>query len=189
MNIAQFNKIIQTITNKNLSIRVNEGFNPENILIELGGEYYIHSENNERYASGFYFKVPKKIDNLVKSFVNQYSTKYKEQLDSYITKPFYNLSHHCKSPKMLLKEIENNFNDTDTQKTYFEHGFYATNYGIGIYRIFIFSSLMLNKMDNYLINKGVLFANELSEKELVLRYKTKLSYELNLSLLNGFKLK
>jgi hypothetical protein len=92
------------------------------------------------------------------------------------------------SKESLMQQIEANFNLPEIENTMKRYGFYATEYGIGIFVLFNteYVKKACNGMAKYLQSNGIPYANEFSEAGWVLRFKIGISKQAHENLLANF---
>jgi hypothetical protein len=153
------------------------------------------------------FTTPKKEENLIRSFVNQFCKKYKEpdpscyngvypgstsweNMDD-LSREYCYLHHssHMYNEKQLMEQIKMNMNDPKIEGALCRYGFYETNYGIGIFILFAGTYEMnaINKMKCYLKNNNIPFANEFSEAKWVYRFLLNIDKDTHAAILNKFR--
>ena len=116
-----------------------------------------------------------KIDNLLKTFLTQFSAKAK--IDD------------GKNGWLSKNEILNGIIEKNANRVY-SGLFYTTLYGIGFWRVFSIKKdddVRNDKLYNFLKEKKVSFTNELSDAAWVLRYKIGNDVNMNNFLLNEFR--
>ena len=120
-----------------------------------------------------------KIDNLLKSFLTQFSAK---------VKIYKGLDNNGETTWFSKKEIFNGIVEKNANRVY-SGLFYTTLYGIGFWRIFCLKvdSERNDKLYNFLKAKKIPFTNELSDANWVLRYKIGNDINKNNFLLNEFR--
>ena len=202
MKNSQFEKLIQEITGRNFILNDSA----ENI--EPGKKYQVTRKlpiTGRRV--GFEWTAAKCEDKLLRSFVTAFCSKYKEPNPAGYNKEYggkiytwdektpeqkeYAYSHHVAnmySKDALMKQIEENFNNPAIENTILRHGFYPTEYGIGIFCLFCSNGVLnaIEKMKNYLQKASIPFSNEFSDARWVLRYKLNLSKDVHSNILNSF---
>jgi hypothetical protein len=89
----------------------------------------------------------------------------------------------------LMKQIETNFQAPEMSGIMLRHGFYNTEYGIGIFSLFAFDSVIqaIHKMKEYLTDAAIPYTNEYSDARWVYRFKLNISKDIHLSILNQFE--
>jgi hypothetical protein len=199
MDANNFLKLVNGITNKDFKISGD----PE--LIEPEKEYIfwrktpIHS-----ITVSFKFKAPKNEESFIRTFINNYCSKYREPSPksyngrygrswdkmSEEDRDFAHLHHssHMKNKETLLEEIKTNLEKSDIEAILLNYGFYHTNYGLGIFVLFAgtYEMSSINKMRTFLESQHFIFSNEFSDKRWVYRFKLNLSKDLHLSILKKF---
>ena len=197
---TNFINLISLITKRNLMID-----NVKELLPEK--EYFIY-----KYLPltdkkvGFLFKTPKDTDNFLKSFITQFTNKYKEpdpKAYDYSARVYgekaryenktelekeYCYTHHSNkmfSKSELLKQIEDNFSSSEITKGLIKYGFYPTLYGIGIFCFWYTKGveIAINEMKNFLKQKGISYTNEFSSARWVFRFKIGLTKEMHNNLI------
>ena len=145
--------------------------------IKLQHSYGVSINSND---IDFIFKVGKKEDNILKTFVTQYINKYAVKNnptleDGVIVYP---------KKEAVLNDLKNNNRVT---KSFF----YTTLYGIGWFCFFSSNKSFLetnNLLEIYLKKEGVKFTNEFSEAGWVYRFVINKDIEVHNNLLNKLEL-
>jgi len=125
------------------------------------------------------FKTGKKEDNILKTFISQFISKY--QCKQFIIKN-NNFVYPTK------KEVINSLKNSNRVSKYY---FYTTLYGIGYFCIFMSTDKFneTNKLlSTYLKSKNILFTNEYSDANWVYRFVINKDVSIHNELLNNFKL-
>lgn len=173
MTRLEFNKLIQTITNKrDIELLILEDQNAKKWYDKTYNDRFEIIKENTTYCiyDGyvlFDFKVGK-LDSLLKTFVTQYISKYLIKtplvLDGIISE---------RTKETCLKELQHN-------SSRLSYGLcYSTNYGIGLWQILIPQSTLISMKQNInslLESKGIKYKNETSEAGWVFRYLIDGSY-------------
>lgn len=201
MKTEKFNNFIQEITGRNLIVRTND------VELQLEKEYYVSLILPiTKICVGFYWKLPKKEDNIMRSFITAFSSKYFEpDPKSYDGSYFGSKSwddmtekdkercymHHRSnmySRSELLSQIEKNFEKENFTEVMCKYGFYHTNYGIGMFCYFNteFVRNAIEKFKVYLTKKGIPFSNEYSDARWVYRFVLGLDKQKHESILEKF---
>jgi hypothetical protein len=202
MNTQKFNLLINSITGRTLIIdTIDTELKPEK-------EYFIYKYlplTNSKI--GFIWKTPKVQDKFLKTFITNFCNKYKEpnpraydwHAKSYGEKAKWENKtdiekeqahrHHSGnmySKKSLMEQLETNFNLPETETAILKYGFYATEYGIGIFVLFAGSRelVAVKEMKKYLNANNIIYKNEFSEARWVLRFKINLTKEIHNKILN-----
>ena len=165
MEVTQFNKIASLITGRTCELI------SDSEMIELSTDYRIKVEEGFYWA--FEFKSGKSYDNLINTFISQFTSKYKEQLPEFKGKKFYDLSHHFYSKHQLMEQIKLNFESSSFIEKYSKYGFYSTNYGIGIFSLLLRSddiTTISKQLNKILLSNKIKFHNEYSDKRWVYRW-------------------
>lgn len=126
----------------------------------------------------FSFKTTKKEDTIIKSFVNQYITKWETKRTVIVDGEF--------KKRTKAECIESLKNNNRVAKYYF----YTTLYGIGFFCFFMSENVFrktLEVMGTYLKSKGIEYTNELSEAGWVCRFVINQEVEQHNELLENFK--
>ena len=204
METIKFQNLIQAITGKDLKINTND------TEIVNGKEYTIYrtlplTERNISFA----WKAAITNEKLLRSFITAYTTKYREpnpRAYDYMAKVYgesarwenktelekeYAYSHHSSNmygKQELMKQIEENFKSDTMYNTMILYGFYATEYGVGIFSLFEFDSVIkaIKQMKEYLNAKCIPYKNEYSDARWVYRFKLNLTKEAHEALLHNF---
>jgi hypothetical protein len=170
----------------------------ENIKFHLqttGGEWYEQKytnvfdniELNTSYGVcvdgstiDFIFKVGKKYDNILKTFVTQYINKYKVK-NTYIL-----VDGKVTNPKKI--DVINKLKNSNRVAKYF---FYTTLYGIGYFCYFMNDKTQKETnflLKNYLDSLKISFKNEFSEAGWVYRFVINKDVKIHNNLLNNFNI-
>lgn len=204
MQTTNFQNLIQAITGRDFIIKTND------TEIVNGKEYLIYRTLplTDRDIS-FTWKAALTNEKLLRSFITAYTTKYREpnpRAYDWSVRTYgesarwenktdlekeYAYSHHSSNmygKQELMKQIEENFKSETMYNTMILYGFYATEYGVGIFSLFEFESITraIQQMKEYLNKKSIPFINEYSDARWVLRFKLNLTKEAHQSLLNNF---
>ena len=200
MNRLNFQALINSLTKRDFIINSNDTeLQPEK-------EYHIYRKLpiTERTVS-FYWKTPKKPESFLRSFITAYASKYREPNparyrgqhggESWEQKSpkqrEYAYSNHASnmfSKKQLIEQIEANANTPGMDKVFSKYGFYATEYGIGIF-VFYGGEYVIKackSMTEFLQGRNIPFSNELSDAHWVLRYKINAGKNIHESLLKSY---
>lgn len=202
MKTENFIKLINAITGKDFILDVGHD------EIELNFKYYIYRKLPiSKRRIGFYFTTPKNEENLVKSFINNYTKKYLEpDPENYNYKygdkdykwddkteeqkefAYYNHRSYMYSPQSLTEQIKANLNKEGIDNILSRYGFYTTNYGIGIFVIFStkYEISAIDKLKEYLSNKNIPYKNEFSNAKWVYRFVLSISKEMHNEILKDF---
>jgi hypothetical protein len=201
METLNLEKLIQKITGRDFIINTTDAD------IKHEKEYQILRilPITERKIS-FYWKAPKSDEKILRSFITAFCNKYREpRPSSYNGKYFgstkwddmspekreYAYGHHSSnmySSKELLNQVQDNFNSDDITESLCRYGFYATEYGIGIFSLYETDGVIraIVKMTNYLKSKSIPFKNEYSDARWVLRFKLNLDKQSHVNILKSF---
>lgn len=204
MNKSKFEKLIQVITKRDLNIITDD------IDIQFSKTYVVCRTLpiTQRHVC-FEWKTASSDDKLLRSFITAFTTKYKEpnpraydwSARTYGEKALwenksdeekeYAYGHHSSnmfSKEELLKQIEANFNNMDIEDALLKYGFYATEYGIGIFCFWEtpFVTEAISKMKHYLKTGNIPFANEYSDARWVYRFKLGLTKAMHAQIIQSF---
>lgn len=152
---------------------------------------------------GFEWKTPDSDEKMLKSFIKTFISKYKEpDPESYLEPMTWkdmtdakreSAFYHCSaarrlSKEKLLEQVKASFELPEMKTALCKWGFYETNYGVGIFRLFNTVSVnqSLFAMREFLTEKGIPFSEELSEAGWVHRFMIGISKEFHKSLLENF---
>lgn len=118
-----------------------------------------------------------KIENLLKTFITQFSSKYKRMVC------IDGIFEYQKKETIQKQIIEKN------QDRVYKGLFYTTLYGIGFWAVFCMSKDIDDtfKLIKYLNGKNVPYTNELSDAGWVIRFKINKTIEFHNELLTNFK--
>jgi len=200
MKTENFIKIINSITGRDF--KVKQGIEE----IGLESEYYIYRVLPvSKRTVGFIFKTPKKEETLIKTFITQFTSKYFEPDPASYDGSYYgstswdNMSeedkefaylHHRSNmfnKKQLLEQVKENAITSETEYVFSRYGFYATNYGVGLFVLFgLNNRTAVSKMKNYLDDLHLPYHNEFSDARWVFRFVLNISKEIHIKLLNEF---
>lgn len=204
MNKENFEKLIQSITGRNLIIDTTDA------EIVNGKEYFVykHLPITDRKVY-FKWKVAMTDEKMLRSFITAFCTHYREpdpRSYDYSARTYgesarwenrsekdkeYAYGHHTSnmfSKDDLMKQIEANFNNKEIEGTLIRYGFYNTEYGIGIFALWQTQYVVnaINQMKEYLSKKSIPFTNEFSDARWVFRFKLNISKEVHGQILNSF---
>lgn len=202
MNTINFQKLIQAITGRDFTIQTDD------LEIINGKEYKIYRILPlTGYTISFTWKAALTNEKLLRSFITSFTTKYREPNPiaynySYggthyswesktDTEKEYAYMHHRSNmfnKTDLMKQIEVNFKSEKMYNTMILYGFYATEYGVGIFSLFEFDSVIkaVKQMKDYLNTKNIPFVNEYSDARWVYRFKLNLTKQAHEAILNNF---
>lgn len=202
MNTQKFQKLIQSITGRNLVIKTND----ENIV--NGKEYFIAVMlplTGERHA--FKWKVALTDEKILRSFITAFCTKHREpdpkSYDySYGGKEYRwadrtplerenaycHHASHMYNKAELLEQVQANFSKPEIEQTLIRYGFYTTEYGIGIFAFWQTDYVRnaIDKLKSHLQGQSIPFSNEFSDARWVYRFKLNLTKEAHNNILNSF---
>ncbi len=200
MNATNFIKLASIITGRDLHISTQTEILPET-------EYFIYKVLPlTQRKIGFIYKAPKDPDNFLRSFITQFTTKFKEpnpRAYDYSARTYgekarwenksdlekeYAHSHHSSNmydKKELMEQIEANFSRPEITTGLIRYGFYPTLYGIGIFCFWYTAGVekAIQEMRDFLATKGIPFKTEFSEARWVFRFKLGLSKQAHLNLI------
>jgi hypothetical protein len=204
MQTSNLTKLIQSLTGRPFIV----GTKDENIQLEK--EYFIyHVLPISQRKVGFIWLTPKTPEKLLKSFITAFCNKYKEpnpRAYDYSARTygpsalyenktpeekefcFYHHSSNMYSKQCLMEQIKFNFDLPEFEKVLLRYGFYPTEYGIGIFILFVNNSVStaVKKMSEFLKAQNIPFSNELSDAQWVLRFKLNISKEKHTQILQSF---
>jgi len=205
METINFLNLINSITKKDFQIDTTD---PEIISEKT---YYIYKITPiKKINVGFDFKAPKNEENLIKSFINVYCSKYREPNpanykyderysndknycwemfdDAKKEQCYYHHSSNMYSKAALLEQIKENMNDSNIEDVLCKYGFYHTVYGIGIFVLFsgIYEMNAINRLSNYLKSKNIPYKNEYSNARWVYRFVLNIDKDIHKSILSDF---
>jgi len=203
MKVDQFQGLIQAVTGRDFVISTKSE------TLEHETEYCIWRKipGTDRKVS-FYWKTPKTDEKMLRSFITAFTTKYREP-DPANYKPCtiyperkaweqltdleksYCYMHHSSnmySKEALLKQVQANFESPEIESALRRYGFYATEYGVGIFVFFdtTYVQKAVRSMYEYLKAKSIPFSNEYSDARWVFRFKLGLNKEIHESILSSF---
>lgn len=202
MKKENFEKLIQFATGRDFVI------NTSDTEIEGGKEYHIYRTlpHTHRHVS-FKWKAALNEEKMLRSFITSFTTKYREPNPAAYTTcaPYYSKSWHEKtqyeqecaymhhasnmySKKELMEQVQTNFGKSEMRHALIRYGFYATQYGVGIFCFFETEWVInaINEMKNHLRELNIPFANEYSDARWVYRFKINLSKEAHEGILERF---
>lgn len=202
METFKFQKLIESITGRDFKI------NTKDAELQPEKEYKIFRVLPiHKMTISFNWKTPKTNEKFLKSFITAFCNKYKEpnpeaynrtyngtvykwedKTDKEKEFCYYNHSSNMYNKKHLLNQVQANFNNENIEDVLCKYGFYATEYGIGIFALWETQQVLnaINKMNNYLKNKSIAFKNEYSDARWVLRFKLGLDKTIHTNILNNF---
>lgn len=195
MKSSKFNLIISALTGRDLTIHPHNSLpsfvsrdSVESTEITPENRYdifkWVTLDGIPTYATSFEFKTPKNEENLVKSFVSQFIAKFHEPDPSRYKdwntrtpeKRLYAHRHHpgfMLSKGQLSAQVAAISTKNEAQRVFMRHGFYPTNYGIGIFVVCFapaFTAKAIDAMADFLTSEGVPFTNEFSNARWVYRF-------------------
>lgn len=147
-------------------------------IIEENTIYGVYITDDISNDIEFEFKTGK-IDNLLKSFITNFSRKHKS----------YELGDDD-----FIKQIDNKtvFNNiiTKNHNRVYKQLFYTTLYGIGFWALFSTEKdvHIANDLKKYLNENGIKFTNEFSDAQWVYRFKINKDVTIHNQLLENFKI-
>jgi hypothetical protein len=201
MKTQQFQDLIQAITGRPLTFKIQTEEIPLDSVVMVFRPW-----KPGETTLAFTWKTPKKEDSLLRSFITTFCTKYREpDPDTYegqswqryaekwddpathwTGSPWHHHATHQVSKGKLRKQVADNFASFDS--TMARLGFYATEYGIGIFTLYggewVRNSLV--EMSNYLAENGLPYRNELSDAGWVTRFILKLDKPTHTKILGSF---
>ncbi len=202
MNTINFQKLIQAITGRDFLIQTDD------LEIINGKEYKVYRILPlTEYTISFTWKAALTNEKLLRSFITSFTTKYREPNPMAYSRSYgdtqynwesktdiekeYAYMHHSSnmfSKTDLMKQIEVNFKSETMYNTMILYGFYATEYGVGIFSLFEFDSVIkaIKQMKDYLNTKNIPFVNEYSDARWVYRFKLNLTKQAHEAILNNF---
>jgi hypothetical protein len=203
MNVKNLQTLIQAITGRELIIETADH------EIEAGKDYQIYKmlPISQRKIA-FKWTAAKSEEKMLRSFITAFTTKYLEpnpaayngrySSDDYkwatMTEEkkefaYYHHRSNMLGRDALMKQIETNFQAPEMSGIMLRHGFYNTEYGIGIFSLFAFDSVIqaIHKMKEYLTDAAIPYTNEYSDARWVYRFKLNISKDIHLSILNQFE--
>lgn len=202
MKKNQFQQLIQAATGRQLTLDIEAEEIPleTKITVKRAAKYF-----------AFEWTTPKKEDSLLRSFISVFCSKYREPdpatyNDSFygetwetkyaakwndpathhICAPWHHHRDHMLSREKLRSQVEANFSDFTADMA--RLGFYATNYGIGIFTIYggRWAQEALIKMKEHLESLAIPFFNEKSDAGWVTRFVLGLDKPKHSAILGGF---
>jgi hypothetical protein len=207
MKTDQFQKLVQAVTGRPLTFSCDSEEVPLDSKITINRPW---KEGKTVFA--FNWKTPKKEDSLLRSFITAFCSNYKEPDPKTYSRncPCYgdtwikyaeswenpethwncSLWHHhaghMTSKSKLKEQVVSNFESFDAGTA--RLGFYATNYGIGIFTIYGGSWVKesLAKMSSYLQENSIPYRNELSDAGWVTRFIIGVEKPAHMNILNGY---
>ena len=209
MKTIQFEKLIQAITGRPLTLRTST-LSEE---IPLSSSVAIHRpwKPGETVCS-FVWKTPKKEDSLMRSFITAFCSKYLEPDPAtyprdcsiygdtwsrhaeawsnpethWTCSPWYHHRTHQTSKDKLKTQVVENFSNFSADMS--RLGFYPTEYGIGIFTLYGGQWVRdaLETMAQHLTVNGIPFSNEMSEAGWVTRFLIGADKETHIQLLGSY---
>ncbi len=202
MNTENFVKLINLLTNRDFMISTKD------TEIETEKEYYIYRVLPiSQRKIGFSWKTPVNEENLIRSFITAFTSKYREpnpraydknyggkeyrwdtMTDEQKEFAYYHHASNMYSKKQLLEMIEDNMTKDEIKSDFCKYGFYPTMYGVGIFAFWTTNSVLyaINEMKTYLNSQGIFFSNEYSDAKWVYRFKINASKPIHANILNNF---
>lgn len=201
MKTQQFQDLLQAVACRPLTLKIQAEEIPLDSTIQIFRPW-----KHGQTTLAFTWKTPKKEDSLLRSFITTFCAKYrepdpdtyeKESWQRYAEKwndptthwscpPWHHHATHQLSKQKLKTQVSDNFSRFDSKMA--RLGFYATDYGIGIFTLYggqwVRNSLA--EMSNYLTENGIPYRNELSDAGWVTRFVLKLDKVTHFKLLGGF---
>jgi hypothetical protein len=203
MKKENFEKLIRVMTGRPLEIKTQD------VELQTETEYCVirKIEGSDR-DTRFYWKTPKKQDNLMRSFITCFTSKYTEPNPAnYGPSTIYTdrktwaemsdkerafaYCHHRNnmfSKQALLGQIEANFNTPEMGAAMIKYGFYLTDYGTGIYVLYggKYVETAVVKMMDFLKAESIPYRNEFSDAKWVLRFVLNISRPIHDKILTKF---
>jgi len=158
-------------------------------------------------ACGFDWKTPKTDEKMLRSFITAFTSKFREpDPKTYISetgamvwdlmsdeKREYAYNHHSGhmlSKDKLLAQVQARFACPQIENALNLWGFYATEYGIGIFCFWQteFVNKAIENMRKHLSEKGITAGEEFSDARWVFRFRIEANKEIHTSILNEFAL-
>jgi len=204
MKKENFEKLIRVMTGRPLEIKTQD------VELQTETEYCIIRRNIEGTDSytQFYWKTPKKQDNMMRSFITCFTSKYKEpNPTNYGPNTWYPnrktweemsgrerasaYMHHGSNmfgKQALLEQIQTNFSTPEMGAAMMRYGFYLTDYGIGTYVLYggKYVEDAIFKMMKFLKEEGIIYRNEFSDAKWVLRFVLNISRPIHDKILMKF---
>jgi hypothetical protein len=202
MKTTQFTQLIQIATGRDFKINTTD----EDLRDET--EYYIFRKLPVTGKTvSFKWTTPKAEEKYLCSFITAFCSKYREPNPAAYTTcaPYFSPSwnemtaekqefaynHHASnmySKKQLMDQVEANFNNPEITKGLNRYGFYATEYGIGTFVLFAtrYVEQSIYEMTEYLKQQGIVFTNEYSNAQWVLRFKINATKQIHEGILTSF---
>lgn len=203
MRTENFEKLIRVMTGRPLEIKTQD------TELQTETEYCVirKIENSDR-DTRFYWKTPKKQDNMMRSFITCFTSKYiepnpanygpsswypnaktwDEMSDKDRTVAYCHHRSNMFSKERLLQQIDANFNTPEMGAAMIRYGFYLTDYGTGIFVLYggQYVETAVTKMMQFLKAEGVPYRNEFSDAKWVLRFVLNISRPIHEKLLMKF---
>lgn len=198
MNAQKFTKLIQAITGRDFVIDSTD----KEIIPD---KEYVISRTLPITGRPVYFswKTAKTDEKLLRSFITAFCGKYREPNpasyeyygEGHWTKmsdkekegAYSHHSSHMYRKEDLLAQVQENFGKEGMEEILEKYGFYATEYGIGIFAFWETDAVVRSilKMKSYLKIKGIPYANEFSDAKWVYRFKLNIGKENHQLLINA----
>ena len=202
MNTINFVKLINLLTNRDFHVKTDD------TEIQVSKEYIVYRELpiSKRQIS-FTWKTPANEENIIRSFITTFTTKYREPNPKAYDKTYggkeyrwadkteeekeFAYYHHVSnmySKKDLLDMIENNLSREEIKGDFCKYGFYPTLYGFGIFAFWTTkaTAFAIEQMKKFLNEQGIMFKNEFSDAGWVYRFKINASKPVHINILNNF---
>lgn len=201
MKTENFLKLANGFTGRKFSIY------PITENIEQGEKYFIYTVTPIlKIKSGFNFKIPLNEENIIRSFINTFCSKYREPNPNNYNGNYYGsikwddktpeqkeycFHHHSSnmfSKQNLLAQVKQNLNKPKIENILCRYGFYPTIYGIGLFILFsgVYELNAIKKMESFLKHKNIPFTNEFSNAKWVYRFKLNIDKKTHENLLFEF---
>jgi len=187
MKTNQFNELIQAVTGRPIILDTQLEEIPLDSKISIRRPY---GTRGVETVHSFYWETPKKEDSILRSFITDFCSKYKEpdpetyENNTWATyaeawhspethwncSPWHHHPSHQTSKEKLKSQIIAKFSKFDSNSA--KIGFYETNYGIGIFTIYggEWVEKSISSMSNHLASLGIPYRNEISDAGWVTRF-------------------
>lgn len=202
METTKFQSLIRSITKRDLIIDTTD------VTIQPEKEYMVYKVLPILGSKiSFKWKVAKSEEKYLRSFITAFTTKYREpdpksydytyggKVYTWAEKDekqkeycYFNHASHMFSKAELLEQVQSSFNSPEIETALILNGFYATEYGVGIFAFWETQYVInaIDKMKQYLNQKSIAYTNEFSDARWVYRFKLNIDKGSHLNLLKSF---
>lgn len=202
MNKNNFVKLVQAVTQRDFQIATDDQD------LDVNKTYYVYRKLPITGRTvGFNWHTPKTIEKMLGSFVTAFANKYKEpnpaaydrvyggkqyrwadKTDEQKEFAYMNHASNMYSKSALLEQVEQNMRGEHVSSALTRYGFYATEYGVGIFCLFSIEPLAasIRLMSEFLSGMSIPYKNEFSDKQWVYRFRLGMDKQKHIALLDRF---